>query len=541
MDQDNKRCPFCYEEIHARAVKCKHCKTTLGGTVPSPDEAATEDWMRSTPDLKSEEGPPAVESPAEAPREDETLREEGASEEATAAPDIGAGSPQLSGWSQPAAAEVPDVAAENSPPSNALAEIEHRLEELRRQPTRRVEARTGRKEIWRWGILLTVAVAGGAAAYYFAVLKTSGEGEETRVRVAAGDNPGQGVAEERAPESGESGRELRANAEDDESAPVGAESHRREEQGLAGERNLDESAGGEFGSSSDSSTPPEDSGNSAGDPGKEQEAEGTGPDVASPRDGNTGQAGQEGPGGGSFQDPWWGGGEDVRVVPEGEAGAASAEGPESDAEQAEAGVDGRSGNSGAAKLEKLGEAALKAGRYEDSLELFERALQAGGDRTRLEEKIAVTREARRTADRKRQKERERRDRERQEEEEARAKAVEAARFASLGKEAMDKRDYDHALSLLGKARDVGGETPELLSLRNECKRRRNQGRGAEAAGHKSAGVQAMKRKDYDLAIEHFRKAIELGDGSTDTRSLVHRCRKAKADMEAVGLDEEDLE
>ena len=37
MAQKKKQCPFCFEDIHVRAIKCKHCKTMLDGSVPTPD------------------------------------------------------------------------------------------------------------------------------------------------------------------------------------------------------------------------------------------------------------------------------------------------------------------------------------------------------------------------------------------------------------------------------------------------------------------------------------------------------------------------
>jgi len=36
MTEETKRCPFCREEIHAEAIKCKHCGTMLDETTGSP-------------------------------------------------------------------------------------------------------------------------------------------------------------------------------------------------------------------------------------------------------------------------------------------------------------------------------------------------------------------------------------------------------------------------------------------------------------------------------------------------------------------------
>ena len=39
MRSDRKNCPFCYEDIHVRALKCKHCGSMLDGNVPLPGVA----------------------------------------------------------------------------------------------------------------------------------------------------------------------------------------------------------------------------------------------------------------------------------------------------------------------------------------------------------------------------------------------------------------------------------------------------------------------------------------------------------------------
>ena len=36
MSSDRKHCPFCFEDIHVRALKCKHCGSMLDGSVPFP-------------------------------------------------------------------------------------------------------------------------------------------------------------------------------------------------------------------------------------------------------------------------------------------------------------------------------------------------------------------------------------------------------------------------------------------------------------------------------------------------------------------------
>lgn len=46
MNQDHKKCPYCFEEIKAEAIRCRYCRSNLSNAPISAD------WYRNVPGRK---------------------------------------------------------------------------------------------------------------------------------------------------------------------------------------------------------------------------------------------------------------------------------------------------------------------------------------------------------------------------------------------------------------------------------------------------------------------------------------------------------